>query len=37
MKDIIKPINRKEYDELSHSVKSKKSLMHVINKVLQSS
>ncbi len=37
MKDMVKPINRKEYDELSHTVKSKKSLMQVINKVLQSS
>lgn len=36
MKDMVKPINRKEYEELSHAVESKMSLIQGINKVLES-
>ncbi|MGD0819663.1 MAG: hypothetical protein ABSA71_02855 [Desulfomonilia bacterium] len=36
MKDMVKPINRKEYEELSRAVESKMSLIQGINKVLQS-
>ena len=37
MKDMVKPISKKEYEELSHTVKSKMSLIQGINQVLQSS
>jgi hypothetical protein len=36
MKDMVKPISRKEYEQLSHVVESKVLLMHGVNKVLQS-
>jgi hypothetical protein len=37
IKDMVKPISRKEYDELSHAVESKMSLILGIHKDLQSS
>jgi hypothetical protein len=36
MKDMVKPINRKEYEEFSHAVELKISLIQGINKILQS-
>jgi len=37
MKDMVKPISKKEYEDLSHAVASKMSLILGINKVLQGS